>query len=210
MLSFRFKFIDPGLLTDGGLRLVEPSEQWLDELVRSEVAAAEMGAEDGAEGKPWEGPEAVRERNLAFLRACPRGHEAAARGSIRVPAYHFWMVLEPDAPEAREVPIRVVGGLGLRIGQNRELRLYSGHIGYHVYRPARGHHFAERAVRMVLPIAARHRLRPVWITVNPDNLASRRTCERLGATLVDVVTIPETHPFYARGERAKCRYRIDL
>jgi tagatose 1,6-diphosphate aldolase len=50
----------------------------------------------------------------------------------------------------------------------------------------------------------------IWVTCNPDNAASRRTCERLGAQLVDIVAIPKTHPFRSRGETAKCRYLIDL
>ena len=50
----------------------------------------------------------------------------------------------------------------------------------------------------------------LWITCNPDNLASRRTCERLGAKLVETVPIPKTHTFYQRGERAKCRFLLEL
>ncbi|MFN4241785.1 MAG: GNAT family N-acetyltransferase [Tepidisphaerales bacterium] len=208
MLPFRFRFFDLARPSDGMIRLVSPHEQWVDELVRAEAMSAAMNADDGPEGRPWFGEDAARERALNFLRACPGGRDLP-RGLGGVPAYHFWMVVEPDTPLARQLPIKLVGGLSLRIGNTRELRYFSGHIGYQVYGPARGHHFAERGVRLVLPLAARHHLKPVWITVNPDNIASRRTCERLGATLVDVVTIPETHPFYLRGERAKCRYRID-
>ena len=62
----------------------------------------------------------------------------------------------------------------------------------------------------MLPLAKRHGMRRMWITCNPDNAASRRTCERLGATLVDTVPIPPDHPFRLRGEIAKCRYVIEL
>ena len=55
-----------------------------------------------------------------------------------------------------------------------------------------------------------HGIRELWITVNPDNVTSRRTAERLGAKLIDVIPIPPDHAFYARGERAKCRYLIQL
>jgi tagatose 1,6-diphosphate aldolase len=47
----------------------------------------------------------------------------------------------------------------------------------------------------------------VWITCNPDNWASRRTCERLGCQLVDIVELPEHIDMYQDGERQKCRYR---
>ena len=61
-----------------------------------------------------------------------------------------------------------------------------------------------------MPLAQRHGLSRLWITCNPDNLASRRTCERLNGKLVDVVVIPSDHPFRARGETEKCRYLIEL
>jgi tagatose 1,6-diphosphate aldolase len=112
---------------------------------------------------------------------------------------------EPPLPA-----IRIVGGIGLRIGTSAEIEMYSGNIGYHVYPPARGRHFAERACRLVLPLARRHGMERLWITCNPENAASRRTCERLGARLVDIVTIPGDHPFRVRGETAKCRFVIDL
>ena len=51
---------------------------------------------------------------------------------------------------------------------------FTGHIGYHVYPPARGRHFAERACRMLTPLIRFHQISPVWITCNPDNLPSRR------------------------------------
>lgn len=152
----------------------------------------------------------VRYRMQEFLTTCPNGHQRADRLAGKVPAYHFWMVVNRSHPVGRTIPIRIVGGIGFRVGQNRELELYSGHIGYHVYTPARGHHYAERAARLLFPLVRHHRISPVWITCNPDNFPSRRTIERLGGRLIDIVDIPEHHPFFARGERQKCRYRIDL
>ena len=38
--------------------------------------------------------------------------------------------------------------------------------------------------------ALAHSLDRLWITCDPDNRASRTTCERLGAVLVEVVTVP--------------------
>jgi tagatose 1,6-diphosphate aldolase len=32
----------------------------------------------------------------------------------------------------------------------------------------------------------------------------------VGAELVEVVDVPEGTPLYQRGERQKCRYRLDL
>lgn len=103
----------------------------------------------------------------------------------------------------------MAGAIGLRIGTGQDLVLYYGHVGYHVFPPHRGRHFAERAVRLLLPLAARHGLNPLWITCNPNNWGSLRTCDRLGAKLVETIPVPPGHPLYLAGEVAKCRFRLD-
>jgi predicted acetyltransferase len=103
-----------------------------------------------------------------------------------------------------------VGQVTFRAGHSHTLDHYSGHIGYGVNEPVRGRHFAEKAVRLLLPFIRRHGYREVWITCNPDNLPSRRTCERLGARFVEIVPLPPTNDMYLAGERMKCRYRLDL
>ena len=115
------------------------------------------------------------------------------------PAYAFRMRL-PDVEEA--------GRINLRIGDREALVRYAGHIGYGVNPEYRGHHYAARAVRLLLPFARRHGLQTVWITCNPDNWASRRTCELAGAALVEIVDLPADNDMYQRGERRKCRYRL--
>ena len=53
-------------------------------------------------------------------------------------------------------------------------------------------------------------MQELWITCNPENVASRKTCERLGAVYIETVSLPTNHILYERGERQKCRYRLDL
>jgi tagatose 1,6-diphosphate aldolase len=65
-------------------------------------------------------------------------------------------------------------------------------------------------VRLLFPFARRHGFKTIYITCNPDNRASRRTCERLGATLVEIIKLPPDNDMYQDGEREKCRYRINL
>lgn len=105
---------------------------------------------------------------------------------------------------------RVAGGIRFRAQTTPEVELYAGHFGYNVDPDFRGRHFAERACRLLLPFARAHGLATIWITCTPGNAASRRTCERLGAQLVEVVALPPDSDMYARGERFKCRYRLDL
>ena len=119
-----------------------------------------------------------------------------------VPAYKFRMGkvgLDGD-----------IGRIELRIGNTHIIVMYGGHIGYGVHPEHRGHHYAARACKLLLPLARLHKLNPLWITCNPDNYASRRTCELAGARLVEIVNLPEGSDMYQAGERQKRRYRIDL
>ncbi len=119
-----------------------------------------------------------------------------------VPAYKFRMTLADQNTE--------IGHIELRIGNTNHIVMYGGHLAYGVALEHRGHHYAARACRLLLPLARSHRLRTIWITCNPDNVASRRTCELAGATLIEIVDLPEDTDMYQRGERQKCRYRLDL
>jgi tagatose 1,6-diphosphate aldolase len=114
----------------------------------------------------------------------------------------MWHAADRDTP---------AGGIRLRVGNDSEyLRLYYGHIGYDVRPERRGRHFAERSVRLLLPLARRHGVLVLWITCNPDNDGSRRTCERLGMDLVEVVRVAEHLDMFKRGNTHKCRYRLVL
>ena len=48
--------------------------------------------------------------------------------------------------------------------------------------------------------------RELWITCNPDNQASVKTCERIGAQFVEQVDVPESCELYGRGDRVKLRF----
>jgi predicted acetyltransferase len=119
-----------------------------------------------------------------------------------VPAYKFQMQLVGQE--------ETVGSIELRVGNTNHIVMYAGHIGYGVAPEHRGHHYAARACRLLLPLARRHGLKTVWITCNPDNVASRRSCELAGAKLLEIVDLPADTDIYREGEHQKCRYRLDL
>lgn len=219
----RVRFIDPPVMSDGELDVVEQTEELLPELLavamcrRRPTDRDEAGSMPGADAfvqtlvhTPMSEDEilAMEVRTRAFLGRSPRGRQTADQGYAGAAACHFWMRLRE--PARLGLPGSIVGAMGLRISNNREIRLYAGHIGYNVLPAARGHRFAERAVRLLLPLAGAYGLKPVIITSNPDNTASRRTLERLGAKLIDVVAIPRMHTFYGAGERQKCRYELTV
>lgn len=119
-----------------------------------------------------------------------------------VPAYRFQIRLTGIR--------RQVGRIELRVGNTQHVVMYAGHIGYRVNLPFRGRRFAARSCRLLFPLALRHGLNTLWITCNPDNIPSCRTCELLGGEFIEIVPLPPTTDMYRRGERFKCRYRIDL
>ena len=115
-----------------------------------------------------------------------------------LPSYFFKIV---DAKEMR----RELGHCDLRVGTHPEIA-YSGNIGYRVYRPHRGHHYALKASRLMLHFAHELVMEECLITCNPDNTASRRTLEELGGELVATVKVPEDSACYKAGDRVKCQF----
>jgi tagatose 1,6-diphosphate aldolase len=121
-------------------------------------------------------------------------------GLMRVPTYKF---------EIRVAGARV-GTASLRLGATEYIERYAGHIGYGVDHGYRGKRYATRATRLLLALARQCGMTCIWITCNPENVASRRTCESVGAELVDIVDVPPDVDLYREGDRQKCRYRVRL
>lgn len=119
-----------------------------------------------------------------------------------VPAYKFKMVFTGQTKE--------IGHIEFRAGNNPDLVMYGGHFAYGVNAEYRGQKYAARACRLLFPLARRHGLKELWITCNPDNIASARTAELTGAKLIEIVDLPEYSDMYQEGERRKCRYKIEL
>ncbi len=119
-----------------------------------------------------------------------------------VPSYEFAVRL-PGNP-------RSIGRVSLRIGNNNHLVMYAGHIGYGIQEEYRGNRYAAKACNLIRKVALDHGMKTLWITCNPDNYPSRRTCEILGCEFVEIVDLPEDTDMYQAGERQKCRYRWDV
>lgn len=193
------QWLDPGELIDRELELVAPHERWIDDVL-AVIRHPFTQSEDPSLAR-WS-----RQTLADFLRMAPSGRDAGDPARQRYAGYHFWMKLRPEF----DPPVAFAGGLSLRVGREFELRMYLGHVGYHVFPPARGSHYAERSVRLLLPLAKRHGMEEMWITVNPENVPSRRTCERLGARLIEIIDLPPDNLLYQRGDRRKCRYLLRL
>jgi predicted acetyltransferase len=118
----------------------------------------------------------------------------------KVPTYYFRMIHRDSKEE--------LGDINLRIASSPLIEFYAGHIGYGVHPASRGHRYAARATRLLIPLARELHLSPLWITTDPDNIASRRSCELAGAEFVEIVDVPATSIIHRDGHPKKCRYRL--
>lgn len=115
-----------------------------------------------------------------------------------LPAYHF-AICNNDGEK--------MGTCDLRIGHNDKV-YYGGNIGYRIEEMYRGHHYAGKACLLLFELARKHNLDYLIITCNPDNYASRRTCEYAGGQLLEIVELPEDNDMRLEGETEKCIYKF--
>lgn len=102
----------------------------------------------------------------------------------------------------------IVGRCDLRFGMNPYM-WYMGNIGYTIYPAYRGHYYAAQASALLLELA-QDSMDEVIITCCPSNIASVKTIERLGATLLGIEKVPEGHELHMYNESIKCIYKIPL
>ncbi|ERJ11780.1 GNAT family N-acetyltransferase [Haloplasma contractile] len=114
-----------------------------------------------------------------------------------VPAYKYDMVLHGTSTK--------VGFIDIRIGYCEGL-YYGGHIGYTVLEPYRGNSYSVKACNLIKQVAEAHDMDKLYITCNPDNDPSKRTCEKLGLVLKEIIDLPPHNDMYQQGEKQKCIY----
>jgi predicted acetyltransferase len=140
----------------------------------------------------WPATLAAGEVKLRFVELVPAD---PTRGLVSY--FHFRILTTSGAD---------VGHINFRVGETEHILLYAGNIGFVVNEASRGNGYALHACRAIAPFV-RSVCDAVIITCDPDNVASRRTIERLGAHFLDEVAVPPEDPQYERGSRSKRRYR---
>src|SRR5262245_27247064 len=119
-----FHFLDPGPLVDRELELVAPASKYFDDVLTA--CNHPESASDRAASNT------TRERLHDFLKLAPLGRQRGDANRGIVPSYHFWMRVNPFEGVVLP-PVRIAGGIGLRVGNTPDLELYLGHVGYNVY-----------------------------------------------------------------------------
>ena len=117
-----------------------------------------------------------------------------------LPAYYFDIRLNDGTK---------IGQCDLRIGHNDKTYI-GGNIGYGIDEAHRGHGYAAKACRLLFTLAAKHGMDHIYITCDPDNYASLRTCENAGGKFIEIADIPEDNELYAEGKRKASVYLFEL
>ena len=100
-----------------------------------------------------------------------------------------------------------VGRLVLRSG-DENARYYDGHIGYTIEEEYRGHNYAYQACLLLKDYVKEKSL---IITCDPNNIASKKTIEKLGCEYIETIQIPKSHKkYFSKDENEKCIYRWHL
>lgn len=117
-----------------------------------------------------------------------------------VPFYHFKITTNLN---------QVVGHINFRVGNTNHVLNTAGHIGFEVLPEKRGHSYAYKACKALLPVVKKE-YQKVILTADPLNTYSIAILERLGCRFLDKVAVPKEDPAYARGDREKVRYEWTL
>ena len=125
--------------------------------------------------------------------------EKVPTGADGLPFYYYGILADN----------RPAGKISLRIGANFHT-YYNGNIGYEVDQSHRGHGYACRACRMVLDIARYHNMASLYLTCAEGNIASCRTIEHLGGSLLEICEVPQEYFAWREGMERQRVYRLSL
>ena len=85
---------------------------------------------------------------------------------------------------------KVIGHCSAKLGWNESM-YYCGHIGFSIQEEYRGNGYAVDAVNLLKKVFKENNIKQIYITNNPDNKASIRVCEKVGAKLVKMMAFSE-------------------
>lgn len=105
--------------------------------------------------------------------------------------------------------IKSIGHVTLRTDDN-EITKYAGHIGYEIVQKYRGHHYAQKACRIIAGFTRALGRETLLITCNTDNAPSFKTIEALGARYLDTCEIAHDSIAYRYNMRVKMRYEWNI
>ena len=102
-----------------------------------------------------------------------------------------------------------LGFCDLRLGDEQDL-FYLGNIGYNIFLHHRGHGYAKIATKLLLMLSKKLGIKQLFITCDPNNIASKKTIISCGGIYINTVNVPAYDPLFLQCEYIKDRFLIDL
>ena len=103
----------------------------------------------------------------------------------------------------------VIGRCDYRCLHNAE-NYYAGNIGYMIFPEFRGNGYAFSAAKLLCYLARSLGAKKLYITCSPENIASKKTIEKLPIVFIEEVNVPIDHFLYGQGEKIKDIYLLRL
>ena len=116
--------------------------------------------------------------------------------------FYWWNIVLKSEDKA-------IGKISFRIGYNYHV-YFNGNIGYEIDEAYRGNNYAYLACQLVLQCAKFYKMERIYLTCDYANIASYRTIEKLGATLVEEIVPPKDYIFYYEGIAKHKIYELAL
>jgi predicted acetyltransferase len=84
---------------------------------------------------------------------------------------------------------RILGAIDIRMELNEYLLNYGGNIGYGIRPTERRKGYATLMLKLALEVCRERKMQKVLVTCDADNIGSRRTIEKNGGILENIVSI---------------------
>lgn len=117
-----------------------------------------------------------------------------------LPAYYFKICLLSNEE---------IGYCDGRIGHNDNV-FYGGNIGYGINDEHRGNNYAGKACKLLFKLAKKHSLDYLYITCDPTNIASAKTCLYAGGKYINTLKLPSNNSMYLEGKREVSIYKFNI
>jgi len=131
--------------------------------------------------------------SLKLLETVPADHSKGF-----VPIYRFGIYNNNNPAK--------IGHLSFKVGNNKHIILYVGHIGFQIDTKYRGQSYAYKACLALRKFILNY-YNEIIITCNPENISSVKTIEKLGAEFIECLEIPDDNFLrIERNETHKNRY----
>jgi len=82
----------------------------------------------------------------------------------------------------------------------------AGQIGYGIDEPFRGKSYATKACFALKPLIKAHGFKRIILSTDEHNMASKRSCEKVGAKFIHTIDTPKWIGLYDEGQRRTSIY----